>query len=353
MCAAKEMLMKKTTHGLGLLLLAISAAASAQTATNGVRQQRAVSPATIVARPATTAVNTQPYTAVAGKMAIPANLMGVEDRAIIIVGGKPVAAGEVKRQLQIELRQQSVPGSAKLTRPPPRLAPVGAPLRDDPRIIRPKIGATDRIDATKRAPSVSGAYGGGREAIRERPAMSYMDAINYCKTHPAEISRVRGIVTPNGRFTIEGMCFGDQTGAVQAIGQFPGGNMRLVFERWTDGEITAFVPPVSGAVDHAIALTVGRLDKTRSPAAEAQFIATRQQVPVPPRSWNPGPDFLRIEVDQGGGNICSGFTAWGSGADSRVVPFTLLINPACEFDSAAWSSSTGHITAVNGWDNPV
>jgi hypothetical protein len=180
-----------------------------------------------------------------------------------------------------------------------------------------------------------------------------MDAINYCKTHPAEISRVRGIVTPNGRFTIEGMCFGDQTGEVQAIGQFPGGNMRLVFERWTDGEITAFVPPVTGAVDHAIALTVVRLDKTRSPAAQARFIATRHVVPVPARSWNPSPDFLMIEVDQGGGNIFSGFTTWGVGSDSRVAPFTLLINPACEFDSAAWSWSTGHVHAVNGWDNPV
>jgi len=351
--------MKKTTHGLGLLLLAIAGAASAQTATNGVRQQRAVSPAqraatpvtpaTTIARPAITAVNTQP--ALAGKMAIPANLMSVEDRAIIIVGGKPVAAGDLKRQLHAELRQQSVPGSAKLTRTPARVAPVGVPLRDDPR-IRPKIGATDRIEATQHAPGISGAHGGGRDTLHARPAMSYMDAVNYCKTHSAEISGVRGTVTPNGRFKIEGMCFGDQTGAVEAIGQFPGGNMRLVFERWTDGEITAFVPPVSGAVDHAIALTVVRLDKRRSPAAQAYFIATRQQVPVPPRSWNPGADFLRIEVDQGGGNIFSGYTVWGAGADSRVTPFTLFINPACALDSAAWNSSTGHVTAFNGWHDP-
>jgi hypothetical protein len=273
--------------------------------------------------------------------------MSVEDRAIIIVGGKPVAAGEVKRQLQLELRQLSVPASASKRR-----IPQPVPIRDDPGALRPKIGINDRIDATKHKPGVTGAYAGGREVLRERPGMSYMDAVNYCKTHPAEISRVRGTVTPNSRFTIEGRCFGDQTGIVEAIGQFPGGNMRLVFERWTDGEIIAFVPAVSGSPDHTIALTVVRTDKTRSPAMQARFNATRQQVPVPPRFWSPSHDFVRIEVDQGGGNIFAGYKVWGAGSESRVTPFTLLVNPNCELDSAAWSSSTGTINAVNGWDNP-
>jgi hypothetical protein len=176
--------------------------------------------------------------------------------------------------------------------------------------------------------------------------------LNFCKTHPAEISRVRGTITPNGRFSIEGSCFGDQTGVVEAIGQFPGGNMRLVFEKWTDSQITAFVPAVSGSPDHTIALTVVRTDRSRSPAVQAQFIATRQQVPVPPRYWSPSNDFVKIDVDQGGGNIFSGFKVWGAGAGSFVAPFSLLINPACELDSAAWSSSTGRVDAFNGWNNP-
>jgi hypothetical protein len=84
---------------------------------------------------------------------------------------------------------------------------------------------------------------------------------------------------------------------------------------------------------------------------QARFIATRQQVPVPPRFWTPGADFVKIEVDQGGGNIFSGYTVWGAGAASRSTPFSLLINPACELDSAAWSSRTGRIEAFNGWEN--
>ena len=350
--------MNKRIPGLAILLLVVAGTAGAQTATNGVRQQRATSPAqraatpaTSVARP-TTALQTQPYATANGKQAIPGNLMSVEDRAIIIVGGKPVAAGDVKRQLQLELRQQSVPGSAKINRAPPRVAPAGVPIRENPGILRPKIAATDRIDATKHTPGVSGVYAGGREAIRERAGMSYLDAANYCKTHPAEISRVRGTVTPNARFTIEGMCFGDQTGIVEAIGQFPGGNMHLVFERWTDREIVAFVPAVSGSPDHTIALTVVRTDKTRSPAMQARFQASRQQVPVPARFWSPSHDFVAIEVSQGGGNIFSGYTVWGAGVASRVTPFTLLINPACELDSAAWSWTTGRVEAFNGWDNP-
>jgi len=139
---------------------------------------------------------------------------------------------------------------------------------------------------------------------------------------------------------------------VEAIGQFPGGNMRLVFESWSDSEIAAFVPAVYGAADHTIALTVVRTDKVRSPAAQAQFIATRQQMPVPPNFWNQNPNFFAMEVDQGGGDIFSGFKVWGAGVPQRATPFSLRINPACELDSAAWSSTVGRVEAFNGWDKP-
>jgi hypothetical protein len=349
---------------LTLTLTLAALPAIAQTATNGVRQQRAITPAQRAQTPATpvtvpatairqdaTTLQTNPVVAAGGKQLIPANLFSVEDRAIIIVGGKPVAAGDVKRQLVNEMRQQSVPGTWTYRRANTANMPAATPVRELPggpmgNVRQPR----DRIEATTRIPGVGG-NAMSRDSIKANPALSYNEMLNYCKTHPAEISRVRGTVTPNARFRIEGICFGDQTGAVEAIGQFPGGNMRLVFERWTDSEITAFVPPVSGAVDHAIALTVVRLDKTRSPAMQARFIATRQQVPVPPRLWNPGADFIKIEVDQGGGNIFSGYTVWGAGSASRSTPFSLLINSACELDSASWASRTGRVEAFNGWEN--
>lgn len=357
--------MKHRTPGLAALILALATLpAGAQTATGGVRQQRATTPAQRVTTPATrvtapavairpeaTAVQANQFATVAGKQTIPANLFSVEDRAIIIVGGKPVAAGDVKRQLVNELRQQSVAGTLSYRRANIASVPAGVPIRENPgagigNVRQPR----DRIEANTRVPSV-GAYANSRDSIKANPALSYTEMLNYCKTHPADISRVSGTVTPNARFKIQGICFGDQTGAVEVIGQFPGGNMRLVFERWSETEIIAFVPPVSGALDHAIALTVVRLDKSRSPAVQAKFIATRQQVPVPPRLWSPASDFIRIEVDQGGGNIFSGYTVWGAGSPSRSTPFSLLINPACELDTASWASRTGRVEQFNGWEN--
>jgi hypothetical protein len=357
--------MKHAIPGLTALIFTLAALpASAQTATSPVLQQRAVSPAVRAAAPAApvatpatairldaTAIQANQY-AVAGKQTIPANLFSVEDRAIIIVGGKPVAAGDVKRQLVNELRQQSVAGTLTYRRANRANVPASVPIRENPgagmgNIREPR----DRIEATTRIPSAGGAYANSRDSIKANPALSYMETLNYCKTHPAEISRVSGTVTPNGRFKIQGICFGDQTGAVEVIGQFPGGNMRLVFERWTETEITAFVPPVSGAPDHAVAITVVRPDKTRSPAMQARFVATRQLVPVPPRLWSPDSDFIKIEVDQGGGNIFSGYTVWGAGSASRSTPFSLLVNPACELDSASWASRTGRVEQFNGWEN--
>jgi hypothetical protein len=336
--------MKTPVLGPVILLCAFGTAHAQTTVTP---QQRATSPiqrvqpsvaAPAVSRPAVTATQ---------RATLPGNLYSVEDRAIIIVGGKPVAAGEIKQQIQSELRQASTPASARFVRPRPQTQPL--PVRDDPRHVGPSI--SDRVDATRQPSRVGGSLPGRESVAVQRPAQSYSDLVNYCKTHPAEITRVRGVVTPNGRFTIEGQCFGAETGRVEAIGQFPGGNMRLVFESWSDSSITAFVPSVSGAADHAVAVTVVRTDGTRSPAAQAQFIAARQQLPVPPNFWNQNPEFFAIEVDQGGGDIFSGYKVWG-GSPQRSTPFSLRINPACELDSAAWSSRTGVINAFNGWDKP-
>jgi len=353
MCAAWEMFMKNPVPVLAALSLALAVqAAFAQTAAQGTVQQRArviprAAPATApaVSHAAITELQTKPYAAAASKQTIPANLFSAEDRAIIIVSGRPVAAGDMKRGLLTELRQQSVPASAILRRAA-AVAPAATPVRDLPGNFRPGVAANDRITATRH----SAVYGAGRESVVAKPAQSYSDLINYCKTHPAEIVRVRGTVTPNGRFKIEGSCFGEQTGAVEAIGQFPGGHMRLVFESWSDSEITAFVPPVSGATDHSISLTVVRLDKARSPAVQARFVATREVVAVPTRFWSPTNVFTGIEVDQGGGDIFSSFRVLSAGVEARATPFSLVVNPACNLESASWSSSVGRVDAFNGWE---
>jgi hypothetical protein len=328
---------------LTIALLLSLGTAHAQTSTT-LSKERMRTPVQRAQPTSPPALQVQPD-AVAGKTTLPGNILSTEDRSIIVVGGKPVTAGEIKQQLQSELRQASVAASAKVTRTPPQ----GVPVRDLPGRLGGAI--SDRVDATRQAPRIGG-LAHQRDTITANPTRSYADAMNYCKTHTAEISRVRGIVTPNGRFKIEGICFGDQTGRVEAIGQFPGGNMRLVFESWSDVEISAFVPAVSGAADHTIALTVVRTDGGRSPAAQAQFVAARQQMPVPASYWSPDPDFTAIEVDEGGGNIFTGYIVFGAGSPQRSTPFSLRINPACELDTASWSSRTGHVDAFNGWDTP-
>lgn len=352
---------------LTTLLIALAApAAHAQTANSRV-QQRATqpvrqvqpAPAAPIATPAVRAAAAQvtPY-GTAAKQTLPANLFKMEDRAIIIVGGKQVAAGDVKRQLVSELRQTSGPVTSARTasRAPtqPVLDLTGGPFGGGfngffkPRPRRPQ----ERITATGGIAGASVA-GPGRETLASKPALSYADMRNYCKTHPIEISRVRGTLTPNGRFTIEGICFGDESGAVDVIGQFSGGHMPLLFESWSDIEIHAFVPPVSGATDHAVAVTVvRRTDKVRSAAAQAKFVATREIVPVPARYWTPSPDFVQVDMDEGGGNLFTGFTVWGAGPpEARISPFSVQVNPNCALDSAGWSVRSGRLEAFTGWED--
>ena len=174
-------------------------------------------------RATTTAVQAVPYGA-ASKQVIPANLFSIEDRAIIIVGGKPVAAGDVKRQLAAELRSTATPVATM--RSPSRLqGNAGAPVRDLPGgvlNVPGGIGHGVRPNSIRENATITGsprdaavAYG-RTSALANKPIASIAAAKEYCRTHPPEISKVRGIVTPNGRFTIEGLCFGDQTGTVVA-----------------------------------------------------------------------------------------------------------------------------------------
>ena len=64
-------------------------------------------------RTSAVAVQASPF-GTAGKQTIPGNLFGIEDRAIIIVGGKSVAAGDVKRALLQDVRQSAGPAVNEL-----------------------------------------------------------------------------------------------------------------------------------------------------------------------------------------------------------------------------------------------
>lgn len=278
-----------------------------------------------------------PAAAAAGQQVLPDNLLKMDDRAIIIVSGKQKQAGDLKRELGAELQ--------RLSGPPKTLRTASRK-----QLIMP----AQKFDSTRvQAGAAVGSAATGLKTSRGALAsgMSYTELKNYCRDHPPEITRVRGALTPNQRFRIEGSCFGDTTGAVQVIGQFPGGNMKLVFERWTDGEIVAFVPAVQGAADHAVALTVVRSDKKPTPAAQASFIAARERVEVPGHFWTPGQNFDHTDTANGGGNIFTSYTVHSASSGSHTTPFALTINKACALESASWTSSVGRVDAFNGWDD--
>lgn len=259
---------------------------------------------------------------------LPADLFTMDDRAIIVVGGRQRQVGEIKRELAAELRRES--GPPKTGRSPARA--VSQAAMQAPRVSAPPAGPGD----TLRPEDLRGT------------GQTVRDVLEYCHRNPAKISRVSGALTPNGRVTIHGECFGTTTGTVEVIGQFPGGNMKLSFERWANFRIDAVVPPVRGAVDHAVALTVVRADKTRTPAAQASFVAARARVEVPGRHWTPSHHFTHIDSSRASSTFS---TPFGVEATASVTPFTLSINPNCSLEDASWTQRVGRVDAFDGWQH--
>lgn len=290
------------------------------------------------------------------KAALPRDLFKMDDRAIIIVGGKNVAAGDVKRELNAELKRAT--GPAKTFAVPARaaaatnagragLAPAasGASIRDQ----RGTIGANARstsIFASDADAAPSAMLGGS--ATAKRREYKLID----CNGAAPEIASIGGRVAAGEKFTIDGWCFGKATGGVELIGQFSGGMLKVAFAEWTDDRIVAVMPAVRGAADHAVAISVVRsADRAKSAAMQRTFYATRERVDVPPRYWTPESDFVAFDIQTGGGDIFTGFRVWGKGVGSFANDFRVSINPACALDTMEVPTQTGRVLAVTGWEN--
>jgi hypothetical protein len=281
------------------------------------------------------------------KFVVPDHLLTMDDRALIVVNGKPTPVIEIKRELASELRRQSgTPRSASTSRSTARASK--APMKHPGGQFKPTFPAGSltpppgpRIQTTV-VPGVT-------TSMRVRQEEIY-NPKTYCRTHAPAIMGIQGVLTPNQRITIDGVCFGDHGGEIQVIGQFAGGNMKLAFERWADGEIVAFVPAVRGAADHSVAVTVVRADRTRSTAAQAEFVAARERVEVPAHYWNPNESFSHTEIADGGGNILTGYVSHGASAGSFSTPFSISINKACGLDNVVWTSTVGRIDRLSGWE---
>lgn len=269
----------------------------------------------------------------ASSNARPADLFKMDDRAIIIVGGKSRPAGEVKREIKAALQRLS--GAPKTMRAARAIPP-------QPRQVMSSQGpgASQRSRYATAAGQPVAASGG----LLERRAA---DLKMNCSALAPKITRVRGALSPNQRVAIEGQCLGPTAGAVEAIGQFPGGNMKLAFERWSESEIVAFVPAVRGAADHVVALTVVRADGKRTPAKQANFVAARERVEVPERAWKPAPQLDHTSVRSDSGLFHMSPDWLGPGKTGKLL--AVAVNPACALDDVVVTATVGTVIELRGW----
>ncbi|MGB2716148.1 MAG: hypothetical protein WBC51_18345 [Vicinamibacterales bacterium] len=261
-----------------------------------------------------------------------ANLSELGDRAIIIVGGKKMTAGEAKRQIQGELRQAT--GNARTV----------SVSRNAAQIVR--NANTPLIDAPGRL-AQPGQPIAGAAAGASRAAALAMD----CATNPPRISNIQGAITSSGRFTVNGTCFGLQAGSIEIIGQFPGGNLRPAFAQWTESAILVETPALPNIPGHTVAVSVRRAgDGKQSVAKQAQFVAALHVVEVPSELWNPSGNFSKFDVARASGDAINGYTSFGPRAEQRKTSFQLRVNPACVLEALDVPATVGQVSAVNGWE---
>jgi hypothetical protein len=280
---------------------------------------------------------------------LPADLLKRDDRSALVVNGKPTTVGTIKREIAAELRRLSGPPTSASSAS--RVAARAAQSTMQQQRVPVKPNFTSGSLAPPPSPKIQPAIGPSITASNHLRAEALADPKTYCRTHAPAIMGVRGALEPGRRITIEGVCFGNPGGEIEVIGQFSGGKLKLAFERWSEIEIVAAVPPVRGAADHTVAVTVVRSDRRRTPAAQASFVATRERVEVPGRYWDPTANFTYAEIAEGGGNILTGYIAHGASSGPSSTPFALSINKACELDTVVWTATVGRIDGLSGWED--
>lgn len=253
-----------------------------------------------------------------------------DDRAIIIVGGQPQPAPgnhTVKTGSRPKLWQD---GSSS------GRATAGAANRALAPSMPQAINAGQATAA--RSPSAAQRNLGG-VAIQGTAANAAAAAAQIdCETPPPRISNIQGHLTPGQPFTINGMCFGKEAGAVELIG-LPGGKINAQFTAWDAGSIRAVMPAVNGGTDQSVAVTVVRKsDRKASPAKEASFVAPRERVDVPAHAWSPAPRFHDAQS-----------LPPQNGPRQGTTTFNVRVHSACALDEVSAAGTKGRVNAINGW----
>lgn len=295
-------------------------------------------------------------------------LFDMEDRAIIIVGGKQTTAGELKRSLLADIARKAGPprtvkgGARKLdlaalnvTTGSSGVAPLGqktataqAGNRAAQFALAPKSPPT-LSTYSQTAPTLAINAQIGKPAPLDpstqvtavgKPAKSaVLDDFNCVDHGPPRIIQVAGTLRPGRHVAVVGRCFGDRPGRVELIGQFSGGKLTLPFMAWDKTGIDVEVPAtIRGAGDHAVALTVVTVDGKSSPAMQAKFVAAQERVEVPERLWSPSAGFEMAS------------TRDDSRDESGQVSKSLRVNPQCVLHNFDATILSGDISQMRGWE---
>jgi hypothetical protein len=160
---------------------------------------------------------------------------------------------------------------------------------------------------------------------------------------PPKISEIQGKLMPGKRVTIWGECFGERTGRVEIIGQFPGDKLSPTFASWDQNSIEIEIPAnIRGAGDHATTLSVTTADGKTSTSMKVPFVAARERIEVPANLWSPSAKFELVSneskpMDQ-------------NAARSGQTAMKLRITAQCALETMDAVVASGGITEINGWE---
>ena len=279
-------------------------------------------------------------------------LFALEDRAIIIVGGRNTTAGEVKRALQRELVAKA--GAPKIVKGGARKLDLAAQVGAGPKPIPlgGPIGAYLKPTATTATPSASQVAQtvrpGVTQSIAGNKQVVSLASLRCPDKGMPKISEVSAKLKAGGKATVSGQCFGDRPGRVELIGQFPGGKLTLAFTAWEPNTVELEIPmTIRGAPDHVVSVTVVTVDGKASPAMQAQFVAARERVEVPERVWSPAADF-DFSATAETSRLVDPNEVNQAYAGHTVK--SVQVQPQCTLDTMDAIVHSGSVSQVRGWE---
>jgi hypothetical protein len=288
-------------------------------------------------------------------ISVPANLFSMDDRAIIIVGGKQQLAGEVKKDVRAALQKASgKPVQLTSVRKPP----VGS--------IDTSIPASTTIQGTAaRSPQVARAMESSAAASAARsnaviagtsnqPGARLASSLEIdCVSQQPNLAPPQGKLVPGTSVRLTGTCFGGR-GTVEVQGDFAGRDtLRLSPTSWTTGAIDFLLPQLSGVRDQAVTVSVVRADGKRSLARTMPFLAQRHSVQVPAHMWTPAAHLERTITGEGAAFDLGGAPSAGEvNRPTFSLPASVAIAPHCALEGISATSRSGRIEAIEGWDQP-